>query len=121
INGNNKYCYRATCYATTRLLAEKLGIKEENYTVSFQSRLNNKWLEPFSDEVVEQKAKEGIKNLLVFSPAFVADCLETTVEIGIEYKELFKEKGGEKLDLVKSLNVHPLWVKALKEIVLEKA
>ena len=120
INDSNQYCYRATCYATTRLLAERLGINEKDYTVSFQSRLNNKWLEPFSDEVVEQKAKEGVKNLLVFSPAFVADCLETTVEIGIEYKELFQEKGGEKLDLVKSLNVHPLWVEALKNMVLEK-
>lgn len=120
INNDNQYCYRATCYATTRLLAKKLGIKKENYTVSFQSRLNNRWLEPFSDEVVTQKAKEGIKKLLVFSPAFVADCLETTVEIGIEYKELFTKNGGESLDLVESLNVHPLWVNTVKKMVLEK-
>lgn len=121
INENNQYCYRATCYATTRLLTGKLGIKKENYTVAFQSRLNNKWLEPFSDKLIEEKAAEGIKKLLVFSPAFVADCLETTVEIGIEYKELFRKKGGEKLDLVESLNVHPLWVESLKKMVLERS
>lgn len=121
INQENQFCYRATCYATTRLLAEKLGLKEEDYTVAFQSRLNNRWLDPFSDHVVKQKAKQGVKKLLVFSPAFVADCLETTVEIGLEYDELFQENGGEKLDLVKSLNVHPMWVQALKKMVHERA
>ncbi len=118
ITEDNKYCYKATSFATTRLLAEKLGLKEEDYTVCFQSRLDKKWLEPFSDKVVEQKAKEGAKKLLVFSPAFTADCLETIIEIGDEYQEIFEEHGGEKVQLVESLNDHPKWISCLKDLVL---
>ncbi len=115
---DNKYCYKATCYATTRLLAEKLNIPKEKYTVCFQSRLDKRWLEPFSDKVVEDCAKKGMKKLLVFSPAFTADCLETTIEIGEEYQEIFEEHGGEKVQLVESLNDHPRWIQCLKELVL---
>lgn len=118
ITAENKYCYKATCYATTRLLAARLGISEGAYTVCFQSRLNKKWLKPFSDEVVEACAKKGMKKILVFSPAFTADCLETIIEIGDEYQELFKNHGGEKVQLVPSLNDHPLWIKCLKDLVM---
>ena len=118
VDDENKFCYKATCYETTRLIARQLGIPEGKYSVAFQSRLDKKWLEPFSDKVVAQKAKEGAKKLLVFSPAFVADCLETTIEIGEEYDEIFKEHGGEKVQLVESLNDHPLWISTLKELVL---
>ena len=117
ITEENKYCYKATCYATTRLLAEKLNIPKEKYTVAFQSRLDNKWLEPFSDEIVEERAKKGDKKLLAFSPAFIADCLETTVEIGIEYQEIFEKYGGERVQLVESLNDHQLWINTLEEMV----
>ena len=79
INDHNKFCYKATCYATTRLIAARLGLQENQYTVCFQSRLDKKWLTPFSDKVVEDWAKKGAKKLLVFSPAFVADCLETLI------------------------------------------
>lgn len=120
ITDDNKYCYKAVCYATTRLIAEKMNIPENRYTVCFQSRLDKKWLEPFSDKVVIQKAKEGAKKLLVFSPAFIADCLETTIEIGTEYQELFEEHGGEKVQLVESLNDHPMWIEALKNMVLRE-
>jgi len=118
INESNPYCYKATCYATTRLLVEKLNIPNEKYTVCFQSRLDKKWLEPFSDKVVIEQAKRGAKKLLVFSPAFVADCLETTIEIGKEYQQLFEENGGEKIQLVESLNDHPVWINSLKKMVL---
>ena len=121
ITEENKFCYKATCFATTRLLAEKLNIPEEKYTVAFQSRLDKKWLEPFSDEIVKERAKKGDKKLLAFSPAFVADCLETTVEIGIEYQEIFEEHGGDKVQLVESLNDHPVWVEALEEMVRSRA
>ncbi len=121
ITEENKFCYKATCFATTRLLAEKLNIPEEKYTVAFQSRLDKKWLEPFSDEIVKERAKKGDKKILAFSPAFVADCLETTVEIGIEYQEIFEEHGGEKVQLVESLNDHPIWVDALEEMVKSRA
>ncbi|MGK7389342.1 MAG: ferrochelatase [Candidatus Cyclobacteriaceae bacterium M2_1C_046] len=115
----NYYCYKATCYDTTRKIAKALNIPEDKYTVAFQSRLDKNWLEPFSDKVVIEKAKQGIKSLLVFSPAFVADCLETTIEIGVEYEELFHENGGEKLTLVESLNTHPQWVKSLAGMIKE--
>ncbi len=117
----NKFCYKATCFATTRIIAEKLGLKEEDYTVGFQSRLDKKWLEPFSDKLVEEQGEKGAKKLLFFSPAFTADCLETTVEIGEGYLELFEEKGGEVLDMVPSLNVHPTWVNTLKQMILKRS
>jgi ferrochelatase len=118
ITEENKYCYKATCYATTRLLATALNIPSEKYTVCFQSRLDEKWLKPFSDKVVEECARKGMKKILVFSPAFTADCLETIIEIGEEYQEIFEENGGETVQLVESLNDHPLWITCLKEIVL---
>jgi ferrochelatase len=120
INESNKYCYKATCYATTRLLAEKLNIPKEKYTVSFQSRLNKKWIEPFTDKVIIEHAKKGTKKLLVFSPAFVADCLETIVEIGNDYTVLFKENGGSHLQLVESLNDNSLWVQTVKNMILSE-
>lgn len=119
ITEENKFCYKATCYATTRLLAAELNIPQEKYTVCFQSRLDEKWLKPFSDRVVEDCAKKGMKRILVFSPAFTADCLETIIEIGEEYQEIFKANGGDKVQLVESLNDHPLWIRCLQEIVLE--
>ena len=118
LNDENKFCYKATCFATTRLIAEKLNLKESDYTVCFQSRLDKKWLTPFSDQVVEDWAKKGAKKLLVFSPAFVADCLETLVEIGSEYQEIFEEHGGETVDLVPSSNDHPEFVSCLNKLVL---
>ena len=121
INEDNFYCYKAECYATTRSIASKLNIPKEKYTVCFQSRLDKKWLTPFSDEVVREQAKKGAKKLLVFSPAFVADCLETVVEIGSEYQQIFKEHGGEKVQLVESLNDHPMWIQALKDLILKQS
>ena len=118
ITEENKFCYKATCYATTRLLAERLGISPEQYTVCFQSRLDKKWLTPFSDEVVADCGRKGMKRILVFSPAFTADCLETIIEIGDEYQEIFVHHGGEKVQLVESLNDHPLWIQCLKDIVV---
>lgn len=117
VNDKNKFCYLATCYATTRILAEKLNIPQADYTVCFQSRLDEKWLQPFSDKIVEDCGKKGMKKLLVFSPAFTADCLETVIEIGDEYQHIFKENGGEKVQLVESLNDHPLWIQCLEDLV----
>ena len=119
ITDDNKFCYKATCYATTRALAAALNIPSEKYTVCFQSRLDEKWLKPFSDKVVEECARKGMKKILVFSPAFTADCLETVIEIGEEYQHIFHAHGGEKVQLVESLNDHPLWINCLKQIVLD--
>jgi len=112
------FCYRATCFETSRLLAKKLNISNDKYTVAFQSRLDKNWMKPFSDKIIEELAQNGAKKIMIFSPAFVADCLETTVEIGIEYRELFEKNGGEKLILVDSLNDHPKWIKTLKDLVI---
>ena len=116
----NRQCYKATCYATSRALAKRLGLREDQYTVCFQSRLDRKWLKPFSDEVIVDLAKQGDKKLLVFSPAFVADCLETLIEIGEEYQEIFEEHGGEVVELVPSLNDHPSWVEGLEDLVRQR-
>jgi ferrochelatase len=120
VNEKNKFCYKATSYATTRLIAAKLGLNEEDYTVCFQSRLDKKWLTPFSDKVVEEWGKKGAKKLLVFSPAFVADCLETIIEIGEEYQEIFEKFGGEKVQLVSSSNTNEGFVSGLENLVRSK-
>ena len=114
----NQFCYSAQCHGTTRALVEKLGLKEGQYTTSFQSRLGKEvWAKPYTIDIIEEQAEKGAKKLLVFSPAFVADCLETTIEISFEYQEEFEEMGGEHIDLVPSLNAHPKWVNAIKEMV----
>lgn len=114
----NRHCYRAQCFQTTRLLASKLGLTEDQYTVCFQSRLGkDPWIKPYTDEVLKQLPKNGKKKILAFSPAFVSDCLETTIEVGQEYKEEFMEAGGEQWDLVESLNDDPMWVDCLAGMV----
>ena len=114
----NRYCYRAQCFETTRLLVKELGIKKEDYTISFQSRLGKTpWIKPYTDEIIKELAGKGVKKVLTFSPSFVADCLETSVEIGNEYKALFLEHGGEHWQLVESLNTHHVWVECLKQMV----
>ena len=117
ITEENKYCYKAQCYATTRTLAERLSISPEKYTVCFQSRLDKDWLTPFTDKTIIDLANKGAKKLLVFSPAFAADCLETVIEIGDEYQILFKDHGGEKIQLVESLNDDDRWAAAVKNII----
>ena len=118
---DNHHCYRAQCFETTRQLAESLGIPEENYTVSFQSRLGrDPWIKPYTDVALEDLAKSGVKKVLAFSPAFVADCLETTVEVAETYKDAFIESGGEVWDLVPSLNDEEVWIDYLKNMVLNQ-
>jgi ferrochelatase len=82
--------------------------------------LDKKWLTPFSDKVVEEWGKKGAKKLLVFSPAFVADCLETIIEIGGEYQEIFEENGGEKVQLVPSSNDHPRFIDCIEEMIKDR-
>lgn len=118
-HSKNRYCYRAQCYETTRNFVKELNIPEGKYTVCFQSRLGKTpWIKPYTDDIIKELAAKGIKSILAFSPSFVADCLETTIEGGIEYKELFQEHGGEKWQLVESLNDHPMWIACLKDMVL---
>jgi len=120
ISEENKWCYKATCFETAKQIASHLNLSPEDYTVAFQSRLGGGWLEPFSDKIVEERAKKGDKKLLMFSPAFIADCLETTIEIGEEYQEIFEEHGGEKVQLVESLNDSEPWVDFVEQLVIKK-
>ena len=115
----NKFCYSAQCHDTARLIAEKLNLSKEQYTICFQSRLgNDPWVKPYTVEVVAELAKQGKKRMLFFCPAFVADCLETVYEVSVEYQEGFKALGGEKIQLVESLNDSPKFIDALKEMVV---
>ena len=120
INMENHYCYKATVYETSKLIADKLDLSRDKYEVTFQSRLTNNWLEPFTDKVLKSFPEKGIKRVLVFSPAFTADCLETVIEIGYEYKELFIKGGGQTLDYVPSLNFSDAWVQAIIDITDSK-
>ncbi|MFA0961919.1 ferrochelatase [Roseivirga sp. BDSF3-8] len=118
----NYYCYRAQCFQTSRLLAKALNIPDEKYTVTFQSRLGkDPWVKPYTDEVIRDMPSKGLKKILAFSPSFVSDCLETTIEVGEEFKEIFEESGGEKWQLVPSLNNHPAWIDCLVEMVQREA
>ena len=120
LNDVNKYCYSAQSHHTARLIAQKLNLPKDKYSICFQSRLgNDPWVKPYTSEVIEHLAKEGKKRLLVFCPAFVADCLETVYEVTEEYGAEFKALGGEHIQLVESLNDSPTWIDALEKMVLE--
>lgn len=112
----NRFCYRHHCFETTRLIVEKLGLKDSQYATTFQSRLGPvPWIQPFTDEYISELYARGIKRLLVVSPSFVADCLETLEELQIRLREDWLKLGGEELKLVPSLNGN--WALELKEIL----
>ncbi|MDT8432525.1 MAG: ferrochelatase, partial [Bacteroidales bacterium] len=111
------HCYRATCYTTTRLLATATGITPDRCSTSFQSRLSRNWMTPFTDESLIRLAAEGKKKVLVVPASFVADCLETTLEIGMEYRELYIENGGEELVMAESLNSSDRWMETVKALM----
>lgn len=104
-------CYKHQVTQTTRLVAEKLGIKKERYTVSFQSRLGrDEWIKPFTVELLTSFPEKGIRDLIIVCPAFVADCLETLEEIAMAGKETFINAGGKSFTVVPCLNTSPMWV-----------
>lgn len=125
----HQVCYRHQVKVTTDRIAEMLSIPKENYSFSFQSRLgSDKWLQPYTAERFKNLPKEGVKKLIVVSPAFVADCLETIEELDDEGKEIFESNGGEHFVRIPCLNVNELWVdtivqlaeETLKSVVVEK-
>jgi protoporphyrin/coproporphyrin ferrochelatase len=117
ITAANRNCYSAQSYVTAKQIAQRLQLKEGAWSVSFQSRLGRTpWIKPYTDEVVDELVKKGVKRLAVMCPAFVADCLETIEEIGMRAKEQFVAAGGEDLLLVPSLNSSAPWVKAVVEM-----
>jgi ferrochelatase len=116
----NADCYRAQCYESARLLADRLGIPAEQRVVCFQSRLGrDPWIKPYTDVLVREAAEQGVKRAVILSPAFVADCLETIEELGIRAVEEFEAHGGEKLVLVPSLNAMDTWADAVVKLARE--
>jgi ferrochelatase len=114
----NAFCYRAQSYATTRLLTERLGLAPERVSTAFQSRLGRTpWIKPYTDEVLVTLARAGVRRLAVFSPSFVADCLETLEEMTIRGTETFQSAGGEALELIPALNSNDAWVRAMASIL----
>ena len=106
-----RICYRNQCLETTKAIVKKLGIKEDEYSNAFQSRmLKDPWLEPFTDVVLEKLPKKGKKKLVVVTPSFVSDCLETLEEIAIRGKKDFIAFGGENLKHISCLNDNDNWV-----------
>ena len=110
-------CYRAQCVRSAELLAAKLGLQPEQWSMSFQSRLGRaKWIEPYTEARLTELAGQGVQKLLVMCPAFVADCIETLEEIGIRGREQFQAAGGGELLLVPCLNEQPSWGVALNKL-----
>ena len=107
-------CYRHQVLRTTERFVEKAGLKPNQYSIAFQSRLGRaKWLEPSTVDTLEKLAQKGVKNLLVMCPAFVTDCLETLEEIALQGSDQFKQAGGESLTLIPCLNDHEQWVSVI--------
>jgi len=117
----NRDCYRAQCFATARLLADQLGLPEEKRVVCFQSRLGRtEWIGPHTAEVLAEEAQRGCKRALIISPSFVADCLETLHELGIEGVKRWQANGGEELELIPALNDDDAWADAVAAMASEQ-
>ncbi len=114
----NRFCYRAHCFSTSRALAYELDLKPNQYSVSFQSRLGRSpWIKPYTDFLYKDLINEGKTNLVVASPSFVTDCLETNEELGMRLREDFIRDGGKQFDLVPCLNSSDQWVRAVADVV----
>jgi protoporphyrin/coproporphyrin ferrochelatase len=112
--------YHCQCHKTARLLAESLGLTEQQYVVAFQSRFGRaKWLEPYTQPTLEKLGKQRIGRVDVVCPGFVADCLETLEEINMECRAAFLASGGQEFHYVPCLNDRPDWIQALATIAGE--
>lgn len=120
IGQRNAYCYRAQCYQTANAVASGLKLKE--HSVAFQSRLGRTpWIKPYTDHYLPQLRTQGVKRLVVMSPSFVADCLETLEEIKIRLKQQWLGLGGEQFLYIPCLNDDDLWVSALGSMIQSAA
>ena len=118
----HEYCYRHQCYETTRQMAEILDLDPNKYSTSFQSRLGfDPWLQPYTDRTIEKMGKAGIKKMVIVTPAFVSDCLETLEEIAMEGKEIFHEVGGKEFTTIPCLNDRDDWADVLSNWIKEWA
>ncbi|MBZ0279768.1 MAG: ferrochelatase [Anaerolineae bacterium] len=114
--------YRQQCEATAQLTADALGLKDEEWRVSFQSQFGKEpWLQPYTEDTLRQLPRENIRNVAVTCPGFTADCLETLDEIGNEGKHQFEEGGGQHFHFIPCLNDHPVWLDAMAAIVQQES
>jgi ferrochelatase len=113
--------YPAQVVRTTRELVARMGWKREQWTQTYQSRFGRKeWLKPYTDDVLTELAKKGIKRVYVALPGFTADCLETLDEIGNESRHVFENAGGEHLKNGTCLNEHPTWIEGMTRIIRDE-
>lgn len=109
--------YHCECYKTARLLSESLGLTQEQYTVTFQSRFGKaKWLEPYTEPTLVKLAQTGLGHVDVICPGFVSDCLETLEEISGEAHEAFMHAGGTNFQYIPCLNDTPEWLDAMHQL-----
>lgn len=114
--------YRGQNEETARLLATALDLTEDQWVVGFQSQFGKEpWLQPYTDDLIDQLAGDGVRHLVATCPGFTADCLETLDEIGTEGGEQFARAGGTALHLAPCLNDHPTWLDAMATIVRQEA
>jgi protoporphyrin/coproporphyrin ferrochelatase len=110
--------YREQCLRTAELLAQRLALVADTWSVSFQSRFGRaRWLQPYTSEVLAKLPKRGITSVSVICPGFAADCLETLEEIGMENRDVFLAAGGEKFHYIPALNARADHVAALAALV----
>lgn len=116
--GDPYYCH---CMKTSRLLNERLGWEEGRLMTTFQSRFGPQdWLQPYTDKTVERLASEGVKNIAIFNPGFVVDCLETLEEIAGEVADTFREHGGEKFTHIPCLNDSDEGMRVIEAVVRQE-
>ncbi|HEU4442643.1 MAG TPA: ferrochelatase [Burkholderiales bacterium] len=109
--------YELECHATAALLAARLGLKDQAWKTTFQSRFGYAdWLQPYTEPTLVALAGEGLKRIDVVCPGFVCDCLETLEEIGITAHRAFRAAGGQDLCLIPCLNESAEWISALAQI-----
>ncbi len=112
--------YHCECHKTGRLLAQELGLKPEQYAVSFQSRFGKaEWIKPYTTATLVELGKQKTKRVDVVCPGFVADCLETLEEIAIEGKKDFLHAGGGEFHYIPCLNERNDWMHALTDLVMD--
>ncbi|KEF32359.1 Ferrochelatase, protoheme ferro-lyase [Marinobacter nitratireducens] len=112
--------YHCECHKTSRLLAERLGLGEDDYMTTFQSRFGREeWLKPYTDETLKSLPGKGVKTIDVFCPGFSSDCLETVEEINEENREYFMESGGKGFSYIPALNASPVHIEALVALIEE--
>ncbi len=110
--------YHCHCHKTTRLLREKMDLSEDELITTFQSRFGRaEWLQPYTEPTVKELARAGVKNLLVITPGFSSDCVETLEEIAIGVKETFEDNGGENFAVTPCLNDSAASIRMLKRII----